>query len=57
MASILVAVDGSPGAQRALAHACRLAAQQGAHLVLVHVIGGLGLPEPALRALAQTKHG
>ncbi len=42
--NILVAVDGSDAADRALEHALRLAAEQHAHLHLVHVIDIGALP-------------
>ena len=45
MNRILVATDGSEGADRAVDYAARRAKADGAELLIVNVIGGYGLPE------------
>jgi len=48
MKSILVATDGSDGADRAVDYAARLAKTEGCDLLIANVIGG-GLPENVFR--------
>jgi nucleotide-binding universal stress UspA family protein len=48
MKRILVATDGSDGADRAVDYAARLATSKGDDLLIVHVIGG-GLPDNVFR--------
>lgn len=57
MQDILVAVDGSEGALRALDYAIGLAAHEGHRLLILNVIGGYGLPDQAMRALTHAQHG
>lgn len=45
MTRILVATDGSEGADRAVDYAARVAQKDGADLLIVNVIGGYGLPD------------
>lgn len=54
MKKILVAVDGSPFAQRALQMACQTAADMKAELTIL-TVGGLTI-EPALDELARIEH-
>lgn len=49
MACILVATDGSDGADRAVDYAAHLAKNEGGDLLIVHVIGGSGLPDNVFR--------
>ena len=49
MKRILVATDGSDGADRAVDYAAHLAKHEGDDLMIVHVIGGYGLPENVFR--------
>jgi nucleotide-binding universal stress UspA family protein len=56
MKRILAATDGSPGADRAVDFAGRLAKDVGADLTLVNVIGGYGLPGEAFRRLTRAEH-
>jgi len=49
MKRILVATDGSDGADRAVDYAAHLATHEGDDLMIVHVIGGYGLPENVFR--------
>ena len=44
MSRILVATDGSEGANRAVDYAARRAKDDGADLLIVNIIGGYGLP-------------
>ena len=50
MNRILVATDGSEGADRAVDYAARRAKADGAELLIVNVIGGYGLPEKVFMA-------
>lgn len=45
MTRILVATDGSGGANRAIDCAARIAKQHGADLLIVNIIGGFSLPD------------
>jgi nucleotide-binding universal stress UspA family protein len=49
MKRILVATDGSDGADRAVEYAAHLAKNEGDELLIVHVIGGYGLPDNVFR--------
>ena len=49
MKRILVATDGSDGADRAVDYAAHLAMHEGDELLIVHVIGGYGLPDNVFR--------
>jgi nucleotide-binding universal stress UspA family protein len=49
MKCILVATDGSDGADRAVDYAAHLAKNAGNDLLIVHVIGGYGLPDNVFR--------
>lgn len=53
--SILVAIDGSEHARKALAVAGELAASQGAALTLIHVVSGARLESELLR-MAEVEH-
>ena len=55
MSRILVATDGSAGADRAIDHAARWAKRVGAELVIANVIGGAGLPESVVEAFTQAQ--
>ncbi len=50
MSSILVATDGSSGADRAVDYAARRARDAGLALVIANVIGSEGLPESVIEA-------
>ncbi|MGB0084647.1 MAG: universal stress protein [Rhodomicrobiaceae bacterium] len=50
MNRILVATDGSEGADRAVDYAARRAKADGAELLIVNVMGGYGLPEKVFMA-------
>jgi nucleotide-binding universal stress UspA family protein len=50
MYRILVATDGSEGADRAIDYAARRAKADRAELLIVNVVGGYGLPEKILLA-------
>ena len=52
MNCILVATDGSKGGDRAVDYAAHRAKDDGADLLIVHVIGGYGLPEKVFTAFA-----
>jgi nucleotide-binding universal stress UspA family protein len=56
MKRILVATDGSEGADRAVDYAAHLAKDTGAELMIVNVIGAYGLPDKVLRAFTQGQH-
>lgn len=53
MKCILVATDGSKGADRAVDYAARLAKTNNAKLLIVNVIGGYGLPDKVVRAFTR----
>ena len=53
MKRILVATDGSEGADRAVDYAARLAKADSAELLIVNVIGGYGLPDKVFRAFTR----
>lgn len=55
MKRILVATDGSGGADRAVAYAARTAKDYGAELLIVNVIGGYGLPDKLFLAFTQAQ--
>jgi nucleotide-binding universal stress UspA family protein len=54
MTRILVATDGSEGANRAIDYAARWAKNTGSDLLIVHVIGSL--PEKLLRSFTHAQH-
>jgi nucleotide-binding universal stress UspA family protein len=56
MARILVATDGSEGADRAVDYAAERAKADTAELLIVNVIGGYGLPDRVTRAFTHTQH-
>ncbi|MDE2165624.1 MAG: universal stress protein [Alphaproteobacteria bacterium] len=55
MSRILVAIDGSTGADRAVDYAARRAKREGADLLIVNVIGGYGLPDRTIRAFTRAQ--
>lgn len=55
MKRILVATDGSTGAERAILFAAELARSLGCELLIVNVIGGYGLPDGILKGLRGTE--
>lgn len=55
MKRILVATDGSAGADRAVEYAARTAKDYGAELLIVNVIGGYGLPDKIFLAFTQAQ--
>ena len=55
MKSILVATDGSEGAGRAVDYAARAAKSEGCDLLIVHVIGGYGLPDNVFRQFTRAE--
>lgn len=50
MNRILVATDGSEGADRAIDYAARRAKETGAELLIVNIVGGYGLPDKVVMA-------
>lgn len=56
MKRILVAVDGSVGADRAVDYAAQMAQTYGAELLIVNVIGGYGLPGSVFRRVTPQQH-
>jgi len=56
MNRILVATDGSEGADRAVDYAAQLAKSRGVELVIVTVAGGFGMPDEISRAFTRTQH-
>ena len=56
MNCILVATDGSEGADRAIDYAARRAKDDGAELLIVNVIGGYGLPDKVFMAFTHDQH-
>jgi nucleotide-binding universal stress UspA family protein len=55
MACILVATDGSEGADRAVDYAAHLAKADGAELLIVHIIGGYGVPDNVFRQFTRSE--
>jgi nucleotide-binding universal stress UspA family protein len=53
MKRVLVAVDGSDGADRAIAFAATQVRDSGDELIIVNVIGGYGLPGEVFRQLTE----
>lgn len=56
MARILVATDGSEGADRAIDYAAHRAKTEGAELVILNIVGGYGLPDKVVRAFTHGEH-
>lgn len=56
MTLILVATDGSDGADRAVDYAAHLAKAESAELLIVNVIGGYGLPDKVTRAFTHAQN-
>jgi nucleotide-binding universal stress UspA family protein len=56
MNRILVAADGSEGADRAVDYAARRAKDDGAELLIVNVMGGYGLPDKVFVAFTHDQH-
>jgi nucleotide-binding universal stress UspA family protein len=56
MNRILVATDGSEGADRAVDYAARRAKADGAELLIVNVVGGYGLPDKLFMAFTHDQH-
>ena len=56
MKRILVATDGSDGADRAIDYAARWAKHVSAELLIVNIIGGYGLPNKLMRTFTQAQH-
>jgi len=55
MKRILVATDGSTGADQAIDYAAQWAKRVDAELLLVNIIGGYGLPDRLLEAFTQAQ--
>lgn len=55
MSRILVATDGSAGADRSIDYAARWAKRVGAELVIANVIGGEGIPESVVEAFTHAQ--
>lgn len=55
MNRILVATDGSEGADRAIDYAARRAKEEGAELLIANVIGGYGLPDQVFRDFTRSQ--
>ncbi len=55
MNRILVATDGSEGANRAIDYAVQLAKSREAELIIVNIAGG-GLPDDILRSFTRSQH-
>jgi nucleotide-binding universal stress UspA family protein len=55
MVCILVATDGSEGANRAVDYAARLAKADGAKLLIVHVSGGYGVPDNVFKQFTHSE--
>jgi hypothetical protein len=53
---ILVATDGSEGANRAVDYAAHRTKQDNAELLIVNLMGGYGLPERVFLAFADDQH-
>ena len=56
MNRILVATDGSEGADRAVDYAARRAKADGAELLIVNVMGGYGLPDKVFLAFTNDQN-
>lgn len=56
MTRILVATDGSEGADRAVDYAAAQAKTDGAELLIVNIIGGYNLPDKVVRAFTHAQH-
>jgi nucleotide-binding universal stress UspA family protein len=56
MTRILVAADGSEGADRAVDYAARRAKADGAELLIVNVMGGYGLPDKVFQAFTNDQN-
>ena len=56
MNRILVATDGSEGADRAVDYAARRAKADGAELLIVNVMGGYGLPDKVFLAFTNDRN-
>ena len=56
MNRILVATDGSEGADRAVDYAAHYASRDGAELVIVNIVGGYGLPGSVFRSVTPGQH-
>ena len=56
MRHILVATDGSEGADRAVDYAAHVAKVTGASLLIVNVIGGYGLPSTIVSQFTHAQH-
>jgi nucleotide-binding universal stress UspA family protein len=55
MKRILVATDGSEGADRAVDYAAQLAKAEDHQLLIVHVMGGYGLPDQVFRQFTHSE--
>lgn len=55
MACVLVATDGSEGANRAVDYAAHLAKSRGAELLIAYVIGGYGVPDKLFRQFTRAQ--
>ena len=55
MKCILVATDGSDGANRAVDYAAQRAKTEGAELLIVHVMGGYGVPDNVFRQFTHSE--
>jgi nucleotide-binding universal stress UspA family protein len=55
MSCILVATDGSEGANRAVDYAAQRAKTEGAELLIVHVMGGYGVPDNVFRQFTHSE--
>ena len=56
MKRILVATDGSEGANRAVDYAARRAKDDGAELLIINIIGGYGLPNKVFLAFTNDQN-
>ena len=56
MNRLLVATDGSEGATRAVRFAAGMAANYGAELLIINVVGGYGLPGTILREFSEAQN-
>lgn len=56
MKHMLVATDGSEGANRAVDFAAHLAKDDGAELLIVNIMGGYGLPDGLFSTFTRAKH-